>query len=96
MKPKIDINHIAHLARVNLAKDEIKNFEGQFRDILKYMEKLNKVDITKVSPTSHILPVKNVFREDQVRESLPPEKALSNAPQKKDNLFKVPKVVEGD
>lgn len=95
MKPKIDIKYVAHLARINLAAKEIKSFEAQVGDILRYMEKLNKVDITKVSPTSHILPIKNVFREDRVEKSLSPKKVLSNAPQKKDDLFKVPKIVEG-
>lgn len=94
MKPKIDIKYVANLARIRLTEAEINNFKGQFADILSYMEKLNKVDTAKVPPTSHILPVKNIFREDQVDESLPPEKALNNAPQKKGNLFKVPRIVE--
>lgn len=95
MKKKIDIEYVANLARIKLTKDEIKDFEKQFKDILTYVEKLNKVDTSHVPPTSHILPVKNVLRPDKVTESLPPEKVLGNAPAKKNNLFKVPKIVEG-
>ena len=94
MKTKIDVKYVAHLARINLSKEETKSFERQFTDILSHMEKLSKLDTANVPPTSHILPVKNVFREDRVRESLSAEKSLANAPQKEGKLFKVPKIVE--
>jgi len=95
MPKKIDVEYVANLARIRLSEKDLKNFQGQFKDILSYIEKLNKLDTSKVPPTSHILPVKNVFRKDIVRPSLPPEKALANAPAKKNNLFKMPKIVEG-
>ena len=50
--------------------------------------------LAKVEPMSHVLPLKNVFRADQVKPSLPIEKALANAPAKKGSSFSVPKVIE--
>ncbi len=94
MKKKIDIKYVSHLARIKMAASELKKFEKQFTDILSYIEKLNKLDTSRVSPTSHIIPVKNITRKDKVTSSLPVEKALGNAPGKKSNLFKVPKIVE--
>ena len=94
MKKGIDIKYVANLARIRLSEEEIENFKKQFADILSYIEKLKEVDTSRVSPTSHILPVKNIFREDRVGESLPAEKALNNAPAKSGDLFKVPKIVE--
>lgn len=91
---KLDVEYIANLARIKLTAAEIKSFKAQFSDILIFIEKLGKVDTSNVPPTSHILPVKNIFREDRVTGSLTPDEALKNAPQKKDNLFKVPKIVE--
>lgn len=91
---ELDVEDIAHLARIKLSAAEIDSFKAQFSDILSYIDKLNKLDTSGVAPTSHILPVKNVFREDIVSESMTPEEALKNAPQKKNNLFKVPKIVE--
>ncbi|MCD6256598.1 Asp-tRNA(Asn)/Glu-tRNA(Gln) amidotransferase subunit GatC, partial [Candidatus Aerophobetes bacterium] len=58
-----------------------------------YVEKLREVDTANIPPTSHVLPLKNVFREDKLSFSLSPDEALSNAPDRKDNLFKVPKII---
>ncbi len=94
MKTKLDVEYIAHLARIKLKSAEVKSFKAQFSDILIFIEKLGKVDTSNVLPTSHILPVKNIFREDAAVESLQADEALKNAPAKKNNLFKVPKIVE--
>ncbi|MCG2678151.1 Asp-tRNA(Asn)/Glu-tRNA(Gln) amidotransferase subunit GatC, partial [bacterium] len=53
-----------------------------------------ELDTKKVKPTSHVLPLKNVFREDKVRKSLKVEKVLENAPERAKSFFKVPKVVD--
>jgi aspartyl-tRNA(Asn)/glutamyl-tRNA(Gln) amidotransferase subunit C len=95
MKKKIDVEYIANLARIRLSKEDIKNFSGQLGDVVSYIEKLNKVDTRDAKPTTHPLPITNVFREDKVYGSLPVEKALANAPKKKSLSFKVPKVIEG-
>ena len=92
MQKKIDVGYVANLARIKLAGEEIKKLEGQFAEILAYIEKLSGVDTSNVPPTSHILPVKNILREDKVKESLAKDQSLSNAPDEQDNGFKVPRI----
>lgn len=87
------VRYIAHLSRLELTPEEEQRFTRQLADILSYVEKLREVDTTNVPPTSHVLPLKNVFREDKLCFSLFPEEALSNAPERKNNLFKVPKII---
>ncbi len=88
------VRYIAHLARLELSLDEEEKFTHQLERILSYVEKLRELDTTNVLPTSHVLPMKNVFREDKLSSSLLPEEALSNAPCRKENYFKVPKVLK--
>jgi len=95
-KEPIDVNqvrYIAHLARLELSEEEEKRFTHQLARILSYVEKLRELDTSNVPPTSHVLPVKNVFREDELGFSLSPREALSNAPLRKNNLFKVPRII---
>ena len=87
------VRYIAHLSRLEISPEEEKKFTRQLGDILSYVEKLREVDTTNIPPTSHVLPLKNVFREDKLSFSLSPDEALSNAPDRKDNLFKVPKII---
>ncbi len=94
MKKKIDVDYIADLARIRLNKREIKSFSSQIGDIISYIEKLKKVDTIGVSPTTHPLPVMNVFRKDEVKGSLPAEEVLKNAPKTRRGAFKVPKIIE--
>ena len=90
----IDLAYVTKLARVSLTPDETKQLTGQLGDILRYMEKLNSLDTENVPPTSHVLSLKNVFREDKPREGISTEKSLANAPLKKKGFFVVPKVME--
>ncbi|MNE73381.1 Aspartyl/glutamyl-tRNA(Asn/Gln) amidotransferase subunit C [compost metagenome] len=62
--------------------------------ILQYAEKLNELDTENVKPTTHVLQVSNVMRDDVVKESLSQEEALLNAPEDEDGHFKVPAVLE--
>ena len=62
--------------------------------ILDYMKNLNELDTEGVPPTSHVLPISNVFREDVVTPSLPRDQLLANAPSKRQGYFRVPKVIE--
>ncbi|MBB6672653.1 Asp-tRNA(Asn)/Glu-tRNA(Gln) amidotransferase subunit GatC [Cohnella nanjingensis] len=89
-----DVEHVANLARLTLSEAEKEQFAGQLNAILKYAEKLNGLDTTGIEPTSHVLPLANVMRDDEPRESLPLEKALRNAPDEEDGQFKVPAVLE--
>ncbi|MFH0790626.1 MAG: Asp-tRNA(Asn)/Glu-tRNA(Gln) amidotransferase subunit GatC, partial [Candidatus Omnitrophota bacterium] len=82
------------LSRIDLQTDEIERLSGQLKDILDFINKLNKLDIKAVPPTSHILPLNNVLRDDEPENSLPVDLVLNNAPHKKGNFFIVPKVIE--
>ncbi len=89
-----EIEKIAQLARLNLTEDEINKIEKQINKILEYVKKLDELDTDDIEPLSHTLDLNNVFREDVVRDSLPREKALENAPLKSKEFFRVPKVIK--
>jgi aspartyl-tRNA(Asn)/glutamyl-tRNA(Gln) amidotransferase subunit C len=91
---EFDIQYIAHLARVALTPDEEKKLGAQLGDILGYIEKLKKLDVSQVEPTAHAVPIANVTRPDKTRPSLPHAEALRNAPAQANGLFIVPKIVE--
>ena len=90
----MEIDHVALLARLELKDEEKELFSKQVGSIIEYVDKLNELDIDEVEPTAHVLPIKNVFREDELRDSLPREKALQNAPRKNDGFYRVPKIIE--
>ena len=90
----MDIDYVAKLARIELDQKQKDKFARQLTDILAYIEKLKQLNVDKVEPMSHVLPLKNVFRQDKLRPSLPTDKALSNAPSKDNSSFSVPRVIE--
>ena len=85
---------MAKLARLALKDEEAEQLTRQLSDILTYVEKLNELDTKDVEPTSHVLPVRNVLREDEVSGSIDRGKALVNAPDRTEEFFRVPKVIE--
>jgi aspartyl-tRNA(Asn)/glutamyl-tRNA(Gln) amidotransferase subunit C len=89
-----DVEHVARLARLELAPHEKKLFAGQMDAILGYVEKLKELDTDGIVPTSHAVPLENAFREDGVTPSIGLEKALANAPERAGSFFAVPKVIE--
>jgi aspartyl-tRNA(Asn)/glutamyl-tRNA(Gln) amidotransferase subunit C len=89
-----DVQHVAKLARLQLSPEEEATLTEQMNAILQYAEKLNELDTDHVKPTTHVLQVSNVMREDVVRESLSQEAALLNAPDEEEGQFKVPAVLE--
>jgi len=89
-----DIKYVAHLARLSLSPDEEKKLGAQLGNILGFMEKLKSIDVSRVEPTAHAVPMVNVTRADEVRPSLPHDEAMRNAPAKANGLFMVPKIVE--
>lgn len=91
---KKEVEHVANLARLELAEEEADALTGQLGAILNYVEKLKQLNTEGIEPTSHAIPMHNVFREDIVVEPLGQGKALANAPEKADGCFRVPKVVE--
>lgn len=91
----MDIEYTAKLARVSLREDEKEKLARQLEDILAYVEKLKELDTDKIEPMTHVLPLKNVFRRDELKASLPIEKVLANVPAKsKEDAFTVPKIIE--
>ena len=91
---KMDIEKVARLARLELSEDEMETFGKQLEQILAYMEQLNRLDTTGVEPTSHAIPIYNIFREDQVIPSFPQEEVLGIGPEQEEGHFKVPKIIE--
>ncbi|AHV99022.1 Asp-tRNA(Asn)/Glu-tRNA(Gln) amidotransferase subunit GatC [Paenibacillus sabinae] len=89
-----DVQHVARLARLHLSPEEEAVFTEQMNAILQYAEKLSGLDTEGVEPTTHVLHVSNVMREDVVKESLSIEDVLLNAPEEEDGQFKVPAVLE--
>lgn len=87
------IQHVANLARLNLSPEEEQLFIENLNEVFAFMDKLNELDTDHVPPTSHVLGIANVMREDERRESLPREEALKNAPEHEDGQFKVPAVM---
>lgn len=88
------VEYVAHLSRISLNHKELGELSVQLKAILDFIEKLNEVDTANVNPTSHILPINNVLREDLIAVSLPAAKVLENAPLKERNFFVVPKVID--
>jgi len=95
MNPQgIDVTYVAQLARLQLSPEEIERYQAQLSQILSHVENLGALNVEGIEPTAHAFPQTNVFRKDEVRPSLPVSEALKNAPQRVNDLFKVPKVVE--
>jgi aspartyl-tRNA(Asn)/glutamyl-tRNA(Gln) amidotransferase subunit C len=88
-----EVLHVAELARLSLSPEEIELFTVQLNEILEYVEKLQELDTSGVAPLAHVIPLFNVFREDLVRESLPLDAVLENAPAREDGNFLVPRII---
>ena len=89
-----DVDHVAKLARLEITEAERERYTVQLNAILEHADGLAKADVSGVQPTAHILPLKNVWREDIVKPSLPREDVLANAPDKSKGSFRVPKILE--
>jgi len=88
-----DVEHVARLARLRLDDEEKETYRDQLSGILEHARAIGELDTAGVPPTSHALPVVNVFREDEVRPSLPVEEATGGAPDAEGGAFKVPRIV---
>ena len=87
-----EVKHVAKLAELGFSDDELERITPQLDKILDHIARVSGVDTEGIAPTSHVLDIKNVFREDEVEEPLSQEAALKNAPDKEDEGFKVPKI----
>src|SRR3989338_2947718 len=88
------VQHVARLARLRLEGDELKTIVAQLDEILGYVQQLREVSTQGVEPTSHVLPIANVLRQDEAPPSLPQETVVSLAPAAHPPFVKVPKVIE--
>lgn len=91
---KEELLHIAKLANINLKEEEINNYLENLQDILNFANVLNKVDTSNVDETIGSTENINIFRKDEVKDFKEKELLLQNAPQKEDNMFKIPKVIQ--
>jgi aspartyl-tRNA(Asn)/glutamyl-tRNA(Gln) amidotransferase subunit C len=85
-----EVLHVAKLARLELADDEVDRFTEQLSAILEAVDKVSELDLSDVEPTAHPLDVVNVWAADEPAPSLPVEEALGNAPDREGDFFRVP------
>lgn len=91
---KEEVKHVAHLARLAITEEEAEKFTEQLVKITDFAEQLNELDTTNVEPTSHVLPVYNVFREDVAGPGLDREKMMLNVKEHENGQVKVPPIIE--
>jgi aspartyl-tRNA(Asn)/glutamyl-tRNA(Gln) amidotransferase subunit C len=82
--------HVAKLARLKVSDDEVDRIAEELSKILEHVETMNELDLEGVEPTSHVVDLTNVLREDVPRPGLPREKALEQAPDAADGGFRAP------
>jgi aspartyl-tRNA(Asn)/glutamyl-tRNA(Gln) amidotransferase subunit C len=89
-----EVLHVARLARLTFSEEEVERFTEQLSAILTYMEKLEELDTTGTEPTSHVLPLSNVFKPDEVEPSWQRDQITAGCPSIEHGHYKVPKIVE--
>jgi aspartyl-tRNA(Asn)/glutamyl-tRNA(Gln) amidotransferase subunit C len=88
------VRHIARLARIAVADDEVEHLKGELNAMLAFVEQLNEVDVAGVEPMTAVVPMGLKQRPDRVTDGNIAEEVLKNAPVSEDHFFLVPKVVE--
>ena len=88
------VARVANLAQLDLTESEKELFREQLSSILEYAERLQALDTEEIPPTTTVLPLENVLREDRIQPSLPVEVILANAPAEQDDCFRVPVILE--
>jgi len=92
---KEEIQNIARLARLSISEEESELYKKDLNTILHYVNELKELDTEGVKPMSHVLEIKNVWRDDNTDKVSEGEDMLSNAPVREKDYFKVPKILEG-
>jgi aspartyl-tRNA(Asn)/glutamyl-tRNA(Gln) amidotransferase subunit C len=87
---RMQLLHVANLARLELREEELERLGTQLNDILAAVSKVSELDLADVPPTSHPLDVVNVWAEDEPHECLTVDEAFANAPEREGNYFRVP------
>ena len=91
---EINVAYVAKLARLGLSSDETALFQSQLKQVISYVQQLDGLKVDGIEATAYASPRVNVFRQDEVQPSLKAEESVKNAPQKMNDLFRVPRVVE--
>jgi aspartyl-tRNA(Asn)/glutamyl-tRNA(Gln) amidotransferase subunit C len=89
-----EVLHVARLSRLHLTDDEVERMRQQLDAILAYVDKLRELDVEGIEPTAHAVPLVNVMRDDALVPSLSQEQALSNASDRAEEFFRVPRIIE--
>ena len=87
------VRHVAMLSRLEVSDADVAKFSRDLTNVITHINKLGELDLAGVPPTSHALPVSNVFREDVPAPSLSNEAVLANAPEREGPCFKVPQII---
>lgn len=88
-----EVAHLAHLSRLAVSEEELDLFAGQLGAVLDAVAQVGKADVADVPPTTHAVPMTNVFREDVARPSLPRDVVLAGAPAAEDGRIRVPRIL---
>ena len=88
-----DVRKVAVLSRLELTESELDTQRGHLNGLLAQFEKLQELNVDGIEPTSHPIPMTNVFREDLMRPSLTQSQTLANAPEARDGCFVVPQIM---
>ena len=92
---RADVEHVAHLARLGLAEDELARLELQLNHIVDQYARLAELDTEAIPPTAQTIELENILRDDVARPPIDPAEALANAPERDDDLFVVPAILGG-
>ncbi len=89
-----DVAHVADLAHLAVPEEELERLQRELNRILEHFAELQELNTDDVEPMSHAVPMDNVFREDRRQDSLPLDAVLQNAPDRAEEFFRVPRIVE--
>ncbi|RFS85821.1 Asp-tRNA(Asn)/Glu-tRNA(Gln) amidotransferase subunit GatC [Actinomadura spongiicola] len=91
---RAEVSHLARLSRLALRDDELDHLAAQLDQIISAVARVQEVAAEDIPPTSHALPLTNVYRTDEVRPCLTPEQALTGAPAAEEQRFRVPRILD--
>jgi aspartyl-tRNA(Asn)/glutamyl-tRNA(Gln) amidotransferase subunit C len=90
---RIDVRHVARLARLALTDDEVERYGHQLADLLQHVDQLKDLDTSDVAATAQVVAARNVMRDDTLRPTLARDVVLAGAPQPQNGFFRVPKII---
>lgn len=91
---KEEVKHLAELSKLDFSEEKLDEYAENLSEIVEFADTLSKIDINGVTPTAHILDIKNIFRKDEKKDSCRREEILKNAPDSEAGCVSVPKTVE--